>query len=190
MYVLPRVRAACSCCAVPRALIGRPTHLHRRDHGRGLLRFRDQRSPLAPIVQSSVQCGHHWIDHRATRRVRAALQSFHVEIIQPALTAVYVEYHELNARFTREPLPLTRARVLPCVRILVPLRYDFPWQLHNIVPFGLLGGPPRHEIHHREGRVYMQKFGTYLDALFGYVRREEKEDRSSKWKRLFIVAQR
>lgn len=54
------------------------------------------------------------------------------------------------------------------------LRYDFPWQLHNVVPFGLLGGPPRHERHHREGGVYMQKFGTYLDEAFGYVPSRER----------------
>ncbi|CAN0418178.1 unnamed protein product, partial [Ectocarpus sp. 8 AP-2014] len=47
--------------------------------------------------------------------------------------------------------------------------YDFPWQLHRLVPFGLLGGPPRHEEHHRRGTVYMQKFGTYLDSAFGFV---------------------
>lgn len=48
-------------------------------------------------------------------------------------------------------------------------RYDFPWQLHRVVPFGLYGGAPRHERHHREGLVYMQKFGTYLDEAFGFV---------------------
>eukprot|EP00903_Cladosiphon_okamuranus_P006554 g6402.t1 len=58
--------------------------------------------------------------------------------------------------------------------------YDLPWQLHNVVPFGLLGGPPRHEIHHREGKVYMQKFGTYLDELFGFVPRDAGRSSSSK----------
>ncbi|CAM9743454.1 unnamed protein product [Choristocarpus tenellus] len=47
--------------------------------------------------------------------------------------------------------------------------YDFPWQVHNLLPFGLMGGPPRHDLHHRSGKVYMQKFGTYLDELFGFV---------------------
>lgn len=47
--------------------------------------------------------------------------------------------------------------------------YDLPWQLQNVVPFGLYGGAPRHERHHREGSVYMQKFGTYLDEAFGFV---------------------
>ena len=32
--------------------------------------------------------------------------------------------------------------------------YDMPWMLHNVVPCGILGGPPRHEAHHRYGTVY------------------------------------
>lgn len=55
-------------------------------------------------------------------------------------------------------------------------RYNFPWQLHNLVPLQVYGGPVRHEIHHRDGgAVYLQKFGTYLDAAFGFV----PEDRAS-----------
>lgn len=41
-----------------------------------------------------------------------------------------------------------------CVRPRAPgagRRYDMPWMLHNIVPFRLLGGSPRHEMHHRCG---------------------------------------
>ncbi|CAM9641518.1 unnamed protein product [Hapterophycus canaliculatus] len=53
--------------------------------------------------------------------------------------------------------------------------YNFLWQLHNLVPFGLFGGAPRHERHHRDGRVYMQKFGTYLDAAFGFVPLEPEQ---------------
>lgn len=45
------------------------------------------------------------------------------------------------------------------------------------MPFRLLGGPPRHERHHREGTVYMQKFGTYLDEAFGFVPKKNKTPR-------------
>lgn len=41
--------------------------------------------------------------------------------------------------------------------------FDFPWSLHNVVPLGLLGGPPRHEEHHRSGRRNFQQFFTLLD---------------------------
>jgi sterol desaturase/sphingolipid hydroxylase (fatty acid hydroxylase superfamily) len=32
--------------------------------------------------------------------------------------------------------------------------YDMPWMLHNVVPCGILGGPPRHEAHHKYGTVH------------------------------------
>jgi len=41
--------------------------------------------------------------------------------------------------------------------------YNFPWMLHNLVPGGILGGPPRHEMHHVNGKRYFQQFFTYLD---------------------------
>lgn len=41
--------------------------------------------------------------------------------------------------------------------------YDMPWMLHNVVPFHILGGSPRHEAHHRVGNKYFQQFYTYLD---------------------------
>lgn len=39
--------------------------------------------------------------------------------------------------------------------------YDMPWMLHNLVPCGILGGSPRHEMHHRSGMHYFQQFYTY-----------------------------
>ena len=45
--------------------------------------------------------------------------------------------------------------------------YDLPWGLHNLVPFQILGGPPRHDYHHKHGRYYQQKFFTFLDKAFG-----------------------
>lgn len=43
--------------------------------------------------------------------------------------------------------------------------YDCPWMLHNMLPQGLLGGPPAHEEHHRNGKKNFQQFFTYLDRL-------------------------
>lgn len=51
--------------------------------------------------------------------------------------------------------------------------YDAPWMLHRVVPFGILGGSPRHEAHHQTGKVYYHQFFTYLDNMFGYVLPEE-----------------
>jgi len=46
--------------------------------------------------------------------------------------------------------------------------YDAPWMLHNLIPFGILGGPPAHEIHHRSGARNFQQFFTYLDKAYAY----------------------
>jgi hypothetical protein len=48
--------------------------------------------------------------------------------------------------------------------------YDFPWQLHHVVPFGLYGGAPRHEDHHRYGTVYFSQFFTWIDNGLGHTR--------------------
>eukprot|EP00808_Paulinella_micropora_P028695 g21636.t1 len=40
--------------------------------------------------------------------------------------------------------------------------YDCPWMLHNVVPFGLLAGPPLHEWHHTTGGAPYQQFFTYI----------------------------
>tara|TARA_R110002050_G_scaffold222527_2_gene358353 strand:+ start:386 stop:661 length:276 start_codon:yes stop_codon:yes gene_type:complete len=53
--------------------------------------------------------------------------------------------------------------------------YDMPWMLQNVVPLGLWGGSRRHEWHHRCGRVYFQKFGTFWDDLLGFTLASEKE---------------
>ena len=47
------------------------------------------------------------------------------------------------------------------------IRYDLPWMLHNVVPWGLMGGTLRHDRHHQDGRFYYQKFFTYLDDAIG-----------------------
>jgi len=67
--------------------------------------------------------------------------------------------------------PLSRAaHNIVLIYLLVELHagYDMPWMLHNICPLELIGGPPRHDDHHRYGYCYYQKFGTYLDRAFGF----------------------
>lgn len=56
--------------------------------------------------------------------------------------------------------------------------YDLPWMTHNIYP-EILGGSPRHERHHHNGRVYYQQYFKYIDDFFGFV----EDDRSSKSKK-------
>jgi sterol desaturase/sphingolipid hydroxylase (fatty acid hydroxylase superfamily) len=64
--------------------------------------------------------------------------------------------------------PLTRA-VFNCVITFLLCEihsgFDFPWALHNLVPFGLCGGPVAHTTHHRHGKTHFQQFFTHLDHL-------------------------
>jgi sterol desaturase/sphingolipid hydroxylase (fatty acid hydroxylase superfamily) len=46
--------------------------------------------------------------------------------------------------------------------------YDLPWMSHRILP-EILGGSPRHEKHHHDGRVYYQQYFKYLDDFFGFT---------------------
>lgn len=43
--------------------------------------------------------------------------------------------------------------------------YDFPWSLHNWVPF--YGGALHHDMHHQRPRTNYEPFFTYLDLLAG-----------------------
>ncbi|XP_029466626.1 cholesterol 25-hydroxylase-like protein [Rhinatrema bivittatum] len=45
--------------------------------------------------------------------------------------------------------------------------YEFPWSLHRLVPFGLCGGPPHHDIHHMKFRANYAPYFTHWDRLFG-----------------------
>jgi sterol desaturase/sphingolipid hydroxylase (fatty acid hydroxylase superfamily) len=47
--------------------------------------------------------------------------------------------------------------------------YDLPCMAHNLAPAGLLGGPPRHEAHHRTSAPYYHQFFTYLDYALGHA---------------------
>jgi sterol desaturase/sphingolipid hydroxylase (fatty acid hydroxylase superfamily) len=49
---------------------------------------------------------------------------------------------------------------------------NFPWGLHNILPFHIMAGPVVHDTHHRLGRVNFQKYFTYLDFFAGTLKIE------------------
>jgi len=51
---------------------------------------------------------------------------------------------------------------------------DLPWMSHNLFP-EILGGAPRHEAHHHNGRVYYQQYFKYIDDFFGFVEKEGDE---------------
>ncbi|XP_006272308.3 cholesterol 25-hydroxylase [Alligator mississippiensis] len=45
--------------------------------------------------------------------------------------------------------------------------YDFPWSTHRLVPFGLYGGAPHHDLHHLKFRSNYAPYFTHWDKLFG-----------------------
>ena len=49
---------------------------------------------------------------------------------------------------------------------------DFPFMLHNIIPFRLMGGSVVHDMHHRSGNKNFSKFFTHFDWVFGTLRWE------------------
>nr|XP_033796269.1 cholesterol 25-hydroxylase [Geotrypetes seraphini] len=56
--------------------------------------------------------------------------------------------------------------------------YEFPWSLHKLVPFGLCGGPPHHDVHHMKFRSNYAPYFTHWDRLFGTLARSEPEGKS------------
>ncbi|XP_062317588.1 cholesterol 25-hydroxylase-like protein 1, member 1 [Osmerus eperlanus] len=45
--------------------------------------------------------------------------------------------------------------------------YDLPWSLHHLVPFGLFGGAPAHDMHHQKPNSNFAPFFSHWDKLFG-----------------------
>lgn len=45
--------------------------------------------------------------------------------------------------------------------------YDLPWALNHLVPFGLLGGAPAHDMHHQRPSTNFAPFFCHWDRLFG-----------------------
>lgn len=45
--------------------------------------------------------------------------------------------------------------------------YDFPWAMHRLVPFGLWGGAPGHDLHHLQPSTNFAPFFTHWDWVVG-----------------------
>uniref|UniRef100_W5MEI6 Fatty acid hydroxylase domain-containing protein n=1 Tax=Lepisosteus oculatus TaxID=7918 RepID=W5MEI6_LEPOC len=45
--------------------------------------------------------------------------------------------------------------------------YDFPWSLHNWIPFGLWGGSVKHDTHHQKPMTNFEPFFSHWDWLCG-----------------------
>jgi sterol desaturase/sphingolipid hydroxylase (fatty acid hydroxylase superfamily) len=67
--------------------------------------------------------------------------------------------------------PLSRSlynMVITFLLVELHCGYDFAWSPQNLLPGGLMAGSRRHHEHHRSGRVFYQKFFTWLDEAFGF----------------------
>mmetsp|Transcript_10353 Transcript_10353/g.29234 ORF Transcript_10353/g.29234 Transcript_10353/m.29234 type:complete len:352 (-) Transcript_10353:210-1265(-) len=110
----------------------------------------------------------------------------------PALRFIHARHHESKALYSTEVLrhslvdgslqvavnilTLNLLRLHPftrmCYNIVITYMLteihsglDLPYMLHNVLSDRVLGGPPRHEEHHRFGTHNYQQFFTYLDDL-------------------------
>lgn len=45
--------------------------------------------------------------------------------------------------------------------------YDLPWTLNHVVPLGLLGGAPAHDMHHQKPSSNFAPFFSHWDRIFG-----------------------
>ncbi|CAL1595980.1 unnamed protein product [Knipowitschia caucasica] len=45
--------------------------------------------------------------------------------------------------------------------------YDMPWTLNHLVPYGLLGGAPAHDMHHQKPNSNYAPFFSHWDKIFG-----------------------
>ncbi|XP_077451674.1 cholesterol 25-hydroxylase-like protein 1, member 1 [Stigmatopora argus] len=55
--------------------------------------------------------------------------------------------------------------------------YDLPWGLNRLVPFGILGGAPAHDVHHQKPNSNYAPFFSHWDRIFGTavpLRKEKK----------------
>lgn len=58
--------------------------------------------------------------------------------------------------------------------------YDLPWTLNHVVPFGLLGGAPAHDMHHQKPSSNFAPFFSHWDRIFGTAVPLKKTSQSSK----------
>lgn len=58
--------------------------------------------------------------------------------------------------------------------------YDLPWTLNHVVPLGLLGGAPAHDMHHQKPSSNFAPFFSHWDRIFGTAAPLKKISQRSK----------
>ena len=135
----------------------------------------------------------YWV-HLALHKVPWLLRNVHaVHHRQVQLSAREVVHHSLSdgtlqvgANVLALKLlglhPLARAAHNVVVTYLLTeshAGYDMPWMLHNVVPCGILGGPPRHAAHHKYGTLHYHQVRDWFSHTFiCFSRRSLKESQT------------
>ena len=57
--------------------------------------------------------------------------------------------------------------VIVWISVEAHIGFDFPYLLHNWCPFDLVGGAPKHDMHHQKPLTNYQPFFNHFDRLFG-----------------------
>ncbi|XP_029697707.1 cholesterol 25-hydroxylase-like protein 1, member 2 isoform X2 [Takifugu rubripes] len=45
--------------------------------------------------------------------------------------------------------------------------YDFPWSTSRLIPFGIYGGPSKHDVHHQKPNTNFAPHFSHWDKIFG-----------------------
>uniref|UniRef100_A0A0B6Z0P5 Fatty acid hydroxylase domain-containing protein n=2 Tax=Arion vulgaris TaxID=1028688 RepID=A0A0B6Z0P5_9EUPU len=53
------------------------------------------------------------------------------------------------------------------VSVEAHIGFDFPFLLHNLDPTGIIGGSPKHDMHHQKPLTNFQPFFNHFDKMFG-----------------------
>ncbi|XP_038641135.1 cholesterol 25-hydroxylase-like protein [Scyliorhinus canicula] len=127
----------------------------------------------------------HWLHHRVPLLYRY-LHSLHHQHSSPfALSAQYASGWEIvclqllaaSIPYLLSCHPLTEMTFF-LLNVWLSVEdhcgYDLPWCAHNIVPFGILGGAPFHDLHHQRSRCNYAPYFTYLDKLFGTYKKPSR----------------
>lgn len=131
---------------------------------------------LMLVVYDAVFFAAHWTLHRVPLLMRRVHTEHHRHTpvrasetmrMTAAELAVDVGISIFAVNVTRSH-PLSRALydvVITYLLCELHCSRDMAWMLHNVVPFGVVGGPMVHARHHASGRFHFGKFFTWTDKL-------------------------
>lgn len=136
----------------------------------------------------------HWLMHKSSWGQMRKVHGYHHRVSSHALNSLETVQHSYIDGFLQVAVNILVQQITPfggigekhvlsrlAHNVLVTYLlseahsgYDLPWMSHRLFP-EILGGAPRHEKHHHDGRVYYQQYFKYLDDFFGFTNRGEEK---------------